>query len=96
MSEFGLGKRTAISEYKVQNRGGSGIKTMNITAKTGPLVSMEITEKKTEQEILVMSTKGQVIRVPFGSVPSLGRATQGVRIMRFKEAGDSVASVTLL
>lgn len=96
VSEHGLGKRTPLGEYKVQGRGGSGIKTMNVTAKTGAIVSMKITEKETADDVIIISTKGQVIRVPFTSVPRLGRATQGVRIMRFKEQDDSVASVTLL
>ncbi|MEK7481688.1 MAG: DNA gyrase subunit A [Patescibacteria group bacterium] len=96
VSEHGLGKRTPLGEYKVQGRGGSGIKTMNVTAKTGMIVNMKITEKETADDVIIISTKGQVIRVPFTSVPRLGRATQGVRIMRFKEEGDSVASVTLL
>ncbi|MEK7102548.1 MAG: DNA gyrase C-terminal beta-propeller domain-containing protein, partial [Patescibacteria group bacterium] len=96
VSEHGLGKRTPLGEYKVQGRGGSGIKTMHITAKTGKIVSMKITEKETAEDVVVISANGQVIRLPFKSVPRLGRATQGVRIMRFKEPGDTVVSVTLL
>lgn len=96
VSEHGLGKRTPLGEYKVQGRGGSGIKTMNVTAKTGAIVSMKITEKNTDEDVVVISSNGQVIRLPFTSVPRLGRATQGVRIMRFKETDDTVASVTLL
>ncbi|MEK7532067.1 MAG: DNA gyrase subunit A [Patescibacteria group bacterium] len=96
VSEHGLGKRTPLGEYKVQGRGGSGIKTMRITAKTGKIVSMKITEKETAEDVVVISANGQVIRLPFKSVPRLGRATQGVRIMRFKEPGDTVVSVTLL
>ena len=96
ISENGLGKRTAIKEYKVQGRGGSGIKTANVTEKTGRLVSMKVVNKDDESDLLLISLKGQTIRLPFKSVPTLGRATQGVRVMRFKSEGDTVASVTLI
>jgi len=96
MSELGMGKRTSISEYKVQGRGGSGIKTMKTTPKTGNIVSTKLTEKGSEKDLIIISNNGQVIRLPFKSVPRLGRATQGVRLMRFKEADDKVASVTML
>lgn len=96
VSKNGLGKRTEISEYKVQGRGGSGIKTMNITEKTGPLMSAQIINNTEEQDLLIISKNGQVVRIPLKSISTLGRATQGVRIMRFKEDGDCVASITLL
>jgi DNA gyrase subunit A len=96
ISEHGLGKRTDLNEYKVQGRGGSGIKTMAVTAKTGPIVGMRVINNTEELDILLISTKGQVVRVPLSSVSTLGRATQGVRIMRFKEDGDNVAGMTLL
>jgi DNA gyrase subunit A len=96
VSENGLGKRTPIAEYKVQSRGGSGIKTMNITPKTGKIISVNIINNTDEQDLMAISVKGQVIRTPLKSIPTLGRATQGVRIMRFKEEGDKVASMTLL
>lgn len=94
----GFGKRTQVSSYKVQGRGGSGIKTAKVTAKTGEIVSSVVVAggKTVEGDLVVVSSQGQVIRLPLGSVPRLGRATQGVRIMRFKEEGDSVASVTLI
>jgi DNA gyrase subunit A len=96
ISEHGLGKRTDLNEYKVQGRGGSGIKTMAVTTKTGPIVGMRVINNTEELDILLISTKGQVVRVPLSSVSTLGRATQGVRIMRFKEDGDNVAGMTLL
>ena len=94
----GLGKRTPLDEYKVQGRGGSGIKTAEITTKTGPLISARVVDKvfADEQDLIMMSTKGQVIRLPFKSINTSGRATQGVRLMRFKEDGDQVVSVTML
>ncbi len=96
VSENGLGKRTELGEYKVQGRGGSGIKTMAVTAKTGKIISARVINNTTEQDVMAVSNNGQVVRTPLKSVSTLGRATQGVRIMRFKEEGDKVASITLL
>jgi DNA gyrase subunit A len=97
ITENGFGKRTAIKEYKVQNRGGSGVKTAKVTAKTGPVISAcVVTAAEEEKDIVIISTYGQVIRLPLKSVSVLGRATQGVRVMRFKETSDTVASVTLV
>ena len=96
VSENGLGKRTHIAEYKVQGRGGSGIKTMSVTPKTGKIISMSVINNTEECDLMAISVKGQVIRTPLNTVSTLGRATQGVRIMRFKEEGDKVASTTLL
>lgn len=94
----GLGKRTPLDEYKVQGRGGSGIKTAEITTKTGPLISARVVDKvdSNEKDLIMMSAKGQVIRLPFKSINTSGRATQGVRLMRFKEENDHVVSVTML
>jgi DNA gyrase subunit A len=89
--ENGYGKRSGLDNYKKQRRGGSGIKTANITEKTGPIVAARIIE--TEQEDLIaISQKGQVIRTPLKNISRLGRVTQGVRIMKL-DAGDKVASV---
>ncbi len=96
VSEKGLGKRTMVTEYKVQGRGGSGIKTMSITDKTGRIISARIVNNTENQDLMIISVKGQVIRTPIKSVSTLGRATQGVRIMRFKQEGDKVASLALL
>ena len=90
--ENGYGKRTDINQYKVQGRGGSGIKTANITSKTGGIVmSCILEEPLDEEDLIVISQKGQVIRTETKAVSLLGRATQGVRIMRL-EPGDKVAS----
>lgn len=98
VGENGVGKRTHLAEYKVQGRGGSGIKTAEITAKTGNLTFAKVVDivDAKEKDLLLMSTKGQVIRLPFSSISTSGRATQGVRLMRFKEVGDKVESVTML
>jgi DNA gyrase subunit A len=94
MTNNGYGKRTPIDEYKVQNRGGSGIKTANVTDKTGPVVGAKITTDD-DSELIAISQKSQVIRTELDSIPVLGRATQGVRIMKLRE-GDNIASLTLL
>lgn len=92
----GFGKRTGVQQYKVQGRSGSGIRTAHITDKTGEIVMAMVINAKEERDLLVVSDMGQVIRLPVSSVPTIGRDTQGVRIMRFKEEKDGVASVTLV
>ncbi|MFH1661521.1 MAG: DNA gyrase subunit A [Candidatus Falkowbacteria bacterium] len=94
--ENGFGKRTDLKLYKVQGRGGSGIKTAKVTTKTGKLINAYIvnTDSMKEKDLIIISHKGQVIRLPFKSVNQAGRDTQGVRLMRFKEASDNVACVT--
>ena len=92
----GYGKRTGLENYKTQGRGGSGIKTAHITEKTGQIVMAMVINGKEERDLLVISDKGQVIRLPAASVPTIGRDTQGVRIMRFKEEKDGIASVALV
>lgn len=93
--EKGSGKQTKLSAYKVQGRGGSGIKTAKITAKTGKIVSGAVVYGD-DNDLIIISNKGQVIRLGVKGVNVLGRDTQGVRVMRFKEASDTVASVTLI
>jgi len=90
VSENGFGKRTALSLFKVQKRGGSGLKAAKITAKTGKLVESTVIQED-EDELIVVSQKGNVIRITLKNISILGRATQGVKIMRLA-AGDKVAS----
>lgn len=94
VTEHGYGKTTPAKEYKVQNRGGSGIKTAKVTSKTGMVVGAAVLspEDRTEGELVVMSKKGQVIKLPMKDIPTLGRDTQGVRVMKMRE-GDSIASI---
>lgn len=92
--ENGYGKTTALKEYKVQKRGGSGIKTAKITPKTGALMAAKVVSD-TEEELVAISKKSQVIRVDIKEIPSLGRQTQGVRIMKLRE-GDKIASLICL
>jgi len=88
----GFGKRTSIDAYKVQKRGGKGILTAKITSKTGNLVSAHIVHDEEHEEVIAISRKGQVIRTTLDTISVLGRATQGVRIMKMA-TGDTVASV---
>ena len=94
MSDRGFGKRTEMDEYKIQKRGGSGIKTANVTDKTGLIVGAKIVTDD-HSELIAISAKSQVIRTELDSIPVLSRATQGVRVMKLRE-GDSLASLTLL
>ncbi len=88
--ENGYGKRTAVKEYRIQTRGGSGVKTANVTAKTGEVVYAKVLWGA-EEDLMVISRKGQVIRTPIDSIAKISRGTQGVRIMRMDE-GDKVVS----
>ncbi len=93
----GYGKKTLLSEYKIQGRGGSGIKTADVTPKTGKIIGAKVLigSEAASEELVVISKKGQVIRCSTGEIPSLSRATQGVRIMKMRE-GDSIASMVAL
>jgi len=94
MSANGFGKKTTIKEYKVQKRGGSGVKTAKVTPKTGKLIVAKVLSG-VEEELIAMSKKGQVIRTALKDIPSLGRQTQGVTIMRLR-AGDGIASLACI
>jgi DNA gyrase subunit A len=94
MGANGYGKKTSIKEYKIQNRGGSGIKTGNVTAKTGEIIASSVVTGA-EEEAVAMSKKSQVIRLGLTEIPSLGRSTQGVRIMKL-HPGDTIASFICL
>ena len=93
LSQLGYGKKTPIKEYKVQGRGGSGIKTSNVTAKTGPVIAGLIVGD--EGELIAMSQKSQVIRTDLKEIRSSGRQTQGVRVMSLR-GGDKIAACVVL
>jgi DNA gyrase subunit A len=96
LTENGYGKRTDLKSYKIQRRGGSGIKTAKITPKTGKLVSAHMIDMgNLETDIITSSAKGQIIRVPLESISVLGRATQGVRVMRLN-GDDKIAATAVL
>jgi DNA gyrase subunit A len=89
----GYGKRTDVKEYRLQSRGGSGILTAKVTPKTGEIVASKILTQ--EEDLIIISRSGQVIRTEIKSIPILSRSTQGVRIMRLDE-GDKVASAVCI
>jgi len=97
----GFGKMTDFKDYRVQQRGGTGIKTAKITDRTGALIAALVVDDKNLPEyatgdLLIVSQSGQVIRLPIKSIKTAGRATQGVKLMRFKNEQDKIASVTLI
>ncbi len=94
ISVNGYGKATKVSNFPMHKRGGVGIKAAIVTAKTGPIVTVRTLDPDTT-EVLVISTGGQAIRVALKDIPTLGRTTQGVRIMKMNE-GDKVASLGLM
>ncbi len=101
LSSQGSGKLTSLKNYKIQGRGGSGVKTIKTTAKTGHLASSFIIDPQrlpegSKGDLIIISAQGQVIRLPLKSVPTLGRDTQGVRLMRLKNKNDEVVNVTLV
>ena len=94
ISANGYGKMTAVANFPERKRGGVGVKVAAVTAKTGPIVDVK-TLAPDAKELIMMSTKGQAIRVAVKEIPTLGRATQGVRIMKMND-GDTVASVGII
>ena len=93
VSEKGYGKRTAFEEYRMTNRGGKGVKTINVTDKTGPLVGMlEVTEK---EDLMISCKSGITIRMKMNQISEQGRATQGVKLIRVDD-GDEIAAITRL
>jgi len=90
VSEKGYGKRTDIDDYRVTNRGGKGVKTLNITEKTGKLVAIKgVTDK---EDLMIINKSGIIIRIAISELRTMGRATQGVRLISLKE-NDEIASV---
>jgi DNA gyrase subunit A len=94
ISEQGYGKVTKVANFAPHRRGGVGIKAAVVTSKTGPIIEVKSIEEDT-YEVLLISNRGQAVRVSLKDIPVLGRTTQGVRIMRMSDE-DSVASVGLL
>ena len=90
VSEKGYGKRTAVDDYRITGRGGKGVKTLNITDKTGNLVSMKAVTD--EEELMIILKSGIAIRLPLDDIRVMGRATQGVRLIKMKDT-DEIASV---
>jgi DNA gyrase subunit A len=94
ISEFGYGKRTKVNQFTAHKRGGVGIRSAIVNKKTGPLIGVN-SLTGSDQEVIIISAQGQTIRLGLKNIPQLGRATQGVRIMRLND-GDKVVSLALV
>jgi DNA gyrase subunit A len=93
VSEKGFGKRTLIEEYRITNRGGKGVKTINVTDKTGGLVGiLDVTEL---EDLMITCRSGVTIRMPVNGISEQGRATQGVKLIKLDD-GDEIAAITKL
>lgn len=95
ITQAGYGKRTKVAQFTAHARGGVGIRSAVVNSKTGKLVGVKRLTEDEGQEVIIMSQQGQTIRLGLKDIPKLGRATQGVRIMRLND-GDEVVSMTLL
>jgi DNA gyrase subunit A len=91
LSEKGYGKRTDLDEYRITNRGGKGVKTINVTDKTGKLISIQAVTD--DNDLMIINRSGLTIRTSADQIRVAGRATQGVRVINLRD-GDSIASVT--
>ncbi len=91
VSEKGFGKRTSVEEYRITNRGGKGVKTINVTEKTGKLVG--IMDVKESEDLIITCKSGVTIRMKVAHISEQGRATQGVKLIRIDE-GDEIAAIT--
>lgn len=95
ISKYGYGKQTKVSQFTPHARGGVGIRSAVVNNKTGELVGVKTLGETDDQEVIIISKNGQTIRLKIKDIPSLGRATQGVRIMRLND-GDEVVSLALV
>jgi len=93
VSENGYGKRSKIEDYRLTNRGGKGVKTINITEKTGPLISIKSVDES--NDLMIITQSGLTIRMSVSNMRIIGRAAQGVRLINLKE-GDKIASVAIV
>src|SRR3954466_12064668 len=96
ISQYGYGKKTKVAQFTAHARGGVGIRSAVVNDKTGDLIGVKtLRDSDTEQEVIIISKNGQTIRLAISNIPALGRATQGVRIMRLND-GDEVVSLALV
>jgi len=95
ISKHGYGKRTKVAQFTPHARGGVGIRSAVVNSKTGDLIGVKTLNGDESQEVIIVSSQGQTIRLGLKNIPELGRATQGVRIMRLND-GDQVVSLALV
>ena len=91
VSEHGYGKRSSIEDYRITNRGGKGVKTMQVTEKTGHLIDIRAVEE--DNDLMIINKSGVAIRISVKDIAVIGRATQGVRLINLDKRGDDIASV---
>lgn len=94
--ENGMGKSSLVSDYRTQNRGGSGVKTANLSAKTGDIVGAMVLKEGSKSDLLFLSKLGQALRMSTDNIPTQGRSTKGVYLMRMKAKDDAVTSFSVL
>jgi DNA gyrase subunit A len=95
ISQYGYGKRTKVNQFTAHARGGVGIRSAVVNKKTGDLIGVKALSNNDDEEVIIISQQGQTIRLGLKDIPALGRATQGVRIMRLSD-NDSVVSLALV
>ena len=91
VSEYGYGKRSDIEDYRITNRGGKGVKTIQITEKTGKLISMQSVTN--DNDLMIINKSGITLRLDVSTIRVMGRATQGVRLINLEKRGDQIASI---
>ena len=91
VSDQGYGKRSDVEDYRITNRGGKGVKTMNITDKTGKLVALKVVND--EDDLMIINVSGITLRLHTSDIRVMGRATQGVRLINLSKRGDTIASI---
>jgi len=95
VTERGMGKRTPLTQYPTQKRGGQGVKVAETTDKTG-LIANALSITEIDIELLITTKEAQAIKLPIRNIPQLQRSTQGVILMRFAKVGDTVAAITVV
>jgi len=93
VSEKGMGKRSEVDDYRLTNRGGKGVKTMQVTAKTGDVIA--INAVKDDDNLMITTKSGIMIRMAMDNIRVMGRATQGVRVIRLDD-DDAIADITVV
>ena len=94
ITKKGYGKRSVVQDYRLCNRGGKGVINIKVTEKNGPVVEAKLVSG--DEQLMLMSREGVAIRISVSTVPTIGRSTQGVRVMRFKKEDDDVAAVAII
>ncbi|MBR6540397.1 MAG: DNA gyrase subunit A, partial [Bacteroidales bacterium] len=93
VSENGYGKKSIVDDYRITNRGGKGVWTINVTEKTGKLIALKLVSD--DKDLMIINKSGVVIRMAISDINVLGRATQGVKLINIRE-GDSIAAVCVV